>query len=207
MLQYGKKLCPGTLKPQSIGLILFADGVGNNLFGYPENCLDWIRYLGIREKSHVLNSFLCNNNFNFYTILNKLEEFFHIRDQYNAHGFYDGSRFVEGGRNKRSGHQLKITNSKGEIINIVDNGSFFDIHTNEVSRVKGFIKQLSSITDWSYQETKWRCWEGLILKQLKKDMLSSDRKKVNNKNYAELFQKNPFSLAMTASNRIEFSIE
>lgn len=207
LLQYGKKLCPGTLKPQSIGLILFADGVGNNLFGYPENCLDWIRYLGIREKSHVLNSFLCNNNFNFYTILNKLEEFFHIRDQYNAHGFYDGSRFVEGGRNKRSGHQLKITNSKGEIINIVDNGSFFDIHTNEVSRVKGFIKQLSSITDWSYQETKWRCCEGLILKQLKKDMLSSDRKKVNNKNYAELFQKNPFSLAMTASNRIEFSIE
>jgi len=149
-------------------LLLFADGVGNNLFGYPENCLDWIRYLGIGEKSHILNFFLCDNDFNFYTILNKLEQFFHIRDQYNARGFYDGSGFVEGGRNKRSGHQLKITNSKGEIINIVDNGSFFDIHTNEVGRVKGFIKQLSIMTDWSYQENKWRCWEGLILKQLKK---------------------------------------
>lgn len=42
-------------------------------------------------------------------------------------------------------------------------------------------------------------------------MLSSDNSNgspnLNNKNYTALFDKNPFSLAMTAGNRIEYTLE
>ena len=40
--------CAGVIndiQDDAISPLLFADGVGNNLFGYPENCLDWINYL------------------------------------------------------------------------------------------------------------------------------------------------------------------
>lgn len=46
------------LPDSAVSPLLFADGVGNNLFGYPENCLDWIDYLKINDESHILHKFL-----------------------------------------------------------------------------------------------------------------------------------------------------
>ncbi|WP_462137394.1 hypothetical protein [Candidatus Mycalebacterium sp.] len=207
LLQGGGKLASGDICPQAIAPLLFADGVCNNLFGYPENCLDWIHYLGASNKSHILNILLCNSNFTFYTAMNELENFFKVRDQYNACGFFDGNLFVEGGRNKRSGHQLKITNTKGQIINIVNRNGLYEIHINEAERIKGFINELSSLTGWSYQSSKWNCWDELQVTAFSKDMLSNNGTRLNNKTYEDLFLKNPFSLAMTAGDRIEYSIE
>lgn len=194
----------------AISPLLFADGVGNNLFGYPENCLDWIQYLKIDDKKHVLHKFLCENDINFYRIMQYLKEFFAMRDRYNAVGYYNGTEFVEGGNNKRTGHKIKITNGRGEPLNLVKNGETFDIHSTEAERVRGFISELAEMMGWEFKDDKWN-WGKFNLTLLQKGMLSSDRANgapnLNNQTYKALFEKNPFSLAMTASNRIEYTIE
>lgn len=198
------------LPEDAISPILFVDGVGNNLFGYPENCLDWIHYLKIDQKKHILHKFLCENDLNFYKIMQYLKKFFVIRDSFNAMGYFDGTNFVQGGNNKRTGHKIKITNSQGAQINLVNNGSNFDIHPVEAQRVQGFIKEVARMMGWQYRDGKWS-WSNFNLKVFQKGMLSGDSEiassRLNNQTYKALFDRNPFSLAMTASNRIEFTIE
>lgn len=198
------------LPDSAISPLLFADGIGNNLFGYPENCLDWIQYLKIDKEEHILHKFLCENEINFYRIMQYLKAFFAMRDRFNAVGYYDGIKFVEGGNNKRTGHKIKITNGKGEPINLVRKGKTYDIHSTEVERVRGFISELAKMMGWKFRREKWN-WENFNLTLFQKGMLSSDRANgapnLNNQTYKALFEKNPFSLAMTASNRIEYTIE
>lgn len=198
------------LPDTAISPLLFADGVGNNLFGYPENCLDWINYLKINQDSHILHKFLCENEINFYQIMQYLKRFFEIRDRYNATGYFDGNNFVQGGNNKRTGHKIKITNGQGAQINLVRNGSNFDIHATEATRVQGFIREIATMMGWRYLDEKWN-WTGLKLKVLQKGMLSGESttasSRLNNQTYKALFDRNPFSLAMTASNRIEYTTE
>lgn len=204
ILQHGEKI--DRLQPQSIAPLLFADGVGNNLFGYPENCLDWIRYLKIDRDFHILNGLLCGAGISIYDAMNYLNDFFVFRDKSNARGFYDGEKFVERGR-KRSGHQLKLTNTKGEMLNLVNTGKTHRVHDNELGRVRGFIQELSAMVGWAYEESKWRCWDGLVVHKLQKGMLSDDKPRLNKSTYKDLFESgNPFSLAMTASTRMEYSI-
>ena len=198
------------LPDSAVSPLLFADGVGNNLFGYPENCLDWIDYLKINEESHILHKFLCENDINFYQIMKHLKKFFEMRDTYNASGYFNGTDFVQGGNNKRTGHKIKITTSQGLPINLVKSGSIFNIHETEAQRVRGFIQEVAEMMGWQYLDEKWN-WENFNPTAFQKGMLSSDNSNgspnLNNKNYIALFDKNPFSLAMTASNRIEYTIE
>lgn len=198
------------LPKDAISPLLFVDGVGNNLFGYPENCLDWINYLKINQGSHILNKFLCENDLNFYQIMQYLKRFFAMRDGFNASGYFDGTNFVQGGNNKRTGHKIKITNGQGAQINLVNNGSTFDIHPLEAQRVQGFIREVARMMGWQYLDGKWS-WSNLNLKVLQKGILSGDSPtasmRLNNQTYKALFDRNPFSLAMTASNRIEYTIE
>ena len=198
------------LPDTAVSPLLFADGVGNNLFGYPENCLNWINYLKINESNHVLNKFLCENDLNFYQIMQYLERFFVMRDNFNATGYFNGINFVQGGNNKRTGHKIKITNGQGAQINLVNNGSHFDLHSSEAQRVQGFIREIARMMGWQYLERQ-RNWNNFNLKILQKGMLSGEsptaNMRLNNQTYKALFDRNPFSLAMTASNRIEYTIE
>ncbi|MDI6820759.1 MAG: hypothetical protein QMD65_01100 [Patescibacteria group bacterium] len=198
------------LPESAISPLLFADGVGNNLFGYPENCLDWINYLKINQDTHILHKFLCENNLNFYQIMQYLGRFFAMRDRFNATGYFNGANFVQGGNNKRTGHKIKITNGQGAQINLVSNGSNFNIHSIEAQRVQGFIGEVARMMGWQYLDRKWN-WSNFDLKVLQKGMLSGDSTiasaRLNNQTYKALFDRNPFSLAMTASNRIEYTIE
>lgn len=198
------------LPDTAVSPLLFADGVGNNLFGYPENCLDWIDYLKINNENHILHKFFCENDINFYQIMNFLKDFFEIRDQYNATGYFNGSEFIEGGRNKRTGHKLRISDTKGNVINLINQNSLYKIHDTEKNRVSGFIREMANMMGLEYIAEKWN-WENFKLTMFQKGMLSSDAAngspRLNNGTYKELFLKNPFSLAMTASNRIEYTIE
>ncbi|TAL19379.1 hypothetical protein EPN90_03455 [Patescibacteria group bacterium] len=198
------------LPDTAVSPLLFADGVGNNLFGYPENCLDWINYLKINQDGHILNKFLCKNDLNFYQIMQYLERFFAMRDRFNASGYFDGTNFVQGGNNKRTGHKIKITSGQNTQINLVRNGSNFDLHSTEAQRVQGFIRELARMMGWQYLDGQWN-WKNFNLKILQKGMLSGEsrtaRMRLNNQTYKALFDRNPFSLAMTASNRIEYTIE
>jgi len=208
ILQEGRAI--ESLPKDAISPLLFVDGVGNNLFGYPENCLEWINYLKINQDTHILHTFLCENNFNFYQMMQYLGRFFAVRDDFNASGYFNGTTFVPGGRNKRTGHMLKISDKKGTPINLINTSSGFDIHPAEIKRVRGFIQAIASMMGWQYIDEKWN-WSNFNLKVLQKGMLSGDSQtasmRLNNQTYKALFDRNPFSLAMTAGNRIEYTIE
>ncbi len=208
ILQYGEII--DILPDSAISPLLFVDGVGNNLFGYPENCLDWIDYLKINQDSHILHKFFCENDLNFYEVMGYLKEFFKVRDEFNATGYFDGTELIRGGNNKRTGHKIKISNSRGEPINLVKKGVSFDLHPIEANRVQGFITHIATMMGWRYLAENWN-WANFNLQVFKKGMLSSDSEnpdfRLNNKTITALFEKNPLSLAMTATNRIEYSIE
>lgn len=202
ILQAAKKI--DHLSDDSIWPLLFADGVWNNLFGYTENCIEWMNYLGITDKSHILNPLFCSDDTSFFKIMVGLNDFLRIRDTFNATGYYDGSSFMVGGRNKRTGDKLRISNPSGMPINLEKTGDHYKIYQIEKDRIILFIKNLARHVGWDYKDEDWE-WNDLRLWKFTKGDFSMNS--LNNRTYLELMQKNPFSLAMTSGMDIEYTIE
>lgn len=193
------------LPKDSIWPLLFTDGVWNNLFGYTENCIEWINYLGIDNENHILNSLFCSNHYSFYEIMLGLNDFLRMRDNFNASGYFSASgAYIDGGRNKRTGDKLKISNSNGEPINLVKNGTEFDIYNKEKIRLEEFISSMAKYVAWPYQPDKW-CWNNFKLFKFSKGDFSNTA--LSNQTYTSLMDRNPLSLAMTSGTNIEFTIE
>jgi len=193
------------LPNDAIWPLLFTDGVWNNLFGYTENCIEWISYLGIDKNNQILNSLFCTSHYSFYEIMLGLNDFLRMRDGFNASGYFNGSgEYVEGGRNKRTGDKLKISNSSGTPINLVKNNSTFDIHHKEKIRTEEFIASMAKYVGWSYQAERW-CWDNFRLLKFSKDDFS--KISLSNQTYISFMDKNPLSMAMTSGTNIEFTIE
>jgi len=192
------------ISKDSIWPLLFTDGVWNNLFGYTENCLEWINFLNIDNEKHVLNQLFCAGQYSFYDIMLGLNDFLRVRDDYNAKGYYNGNEYIEGGRNKRTGDKLKISNPNGDPINLVDNQYLFDIHTTEKIRMEKFITSISKYVDWTYISENW-CWDNFrLLKFTKGDF--SKPPALSNVTFTSLMNKDPISMAMTSGNNIEYTL-
>ncbi len=193
------------LSKDAIWPLLFTDGVWNNLFGYTENCIEWINYLSINNKNQILNSLLCANHYSFYEIMLGLNDFLRMRDNFNATGYCNGSGlYIEGGRNKRTGDKLRISNSSGIPINLVNNISTVDIHNKEKIRIEEFVISMAKYVGWSYQVEKWH-WNNFRLYKFSKGDFS--KTSLNNQTYSSLMDTNPLSMAMTSGTNIEYTIE
>lgn len=197
----GDKLAIGK---EGVWPLLFTDGVWNNLFGYTENCLDWISWLRIDHPSHSLYPFFCASQHTFYEIMEGMNRFLRLRDSYNASGIFQNGSFSRGGRSKRTGDKLRISDAKGRPVNLVPGGhSTYSIHENERNRIVSFIKEMSQATGWLYHEDKW-CWRDLSLMVFTKQDFSATR--LNNTTYAEMLSRYPFSMAMTCGTNVEYTL-
>ena len=67
------------ISPDAVTPLLFSDGVCNNLFGYPENCLDWFKWLKADDEESLLNS-IFYKNIPFSNVMEKMDKFFKERD-------------------------------------------------------------------------------------------------------------------------------
>src|SRR3990172_4616057 len=160
------------LSENAVWPLLFTDGVWNNLFGYTENCLDWIYFLDIDDKNNILHNVFCDNNHSVYDVMRGINSFLRIRDSQNAKGFYSDGEYTEGGRNKRTGDKLRISNNRGEPINIQKQSqSLYKIHDLEKSRVISFIKHMATQIEWNFLPDKWT-WENFSLYVFSKDDFS-----------------------------------
>lgn len=196
-----------SLTKNSIWPLLFTDGVWNNLFGYTENCIEWINYLGIDEPTNSMNSLFCSSHYSFYEIMLGLNDFLRMRDNFNSEGYFNsGGQYQIGGRNKRTGDKLKITSSNGEPINIVKEEKYYSIHEKEKLRIEKFITSMSKYVDWAYDPNKW-LWHDFRLLKFTKGNFSDTAKPLNNKSYTDLMDRNPISMAMTSGNDIEYTLE
>lgn len=191
-----------SIPEKSVWPLLFTDGVWNNLFGYTENCLSWFKLLGIDKKKHILNQLFCSNDMSFYKIMVGLNELLRIRDKYNAKGAYDGTIYRLGGRNKRTGDKLRITNSSGQPINLESINKHYKIHDDEKNRVVGFIKEMAVFMRLVYDERVWS-WDRLKIYQFTKGILSA----MSNRKYLSLMRKNPLSMAITSGQEMEYTLE
>ncbi|MBU4339065.1 hypothetical protein KKB43_04125 [Patescibacteria group bacterium] len=193
------------LPKNAIWPLLFTDGVWNNLFGYTENCIEWINYLGIDSSKQILNALFCTSHYSFYEIMLGLNDFLRMRDGFNAVGYLNNDgEYIVGGRNKRTGDKLKISNSNGEPINLVKNNSLFNIYHKEKIRIEEFITSVAKYVDWPYQAEKWS-WNNFRLSKFAKDDFSKIA--LSNQSYISLMDKNPLSMAMTSGANIEFTTE
>lgn len=193
------------LPKDAIWPLLFTDGVWNNLFGYTENCIEWINCMGISNDNQILNSLFCSSHYSFYEIMLGLNDFLRMRDNFNASGYLnrDGT-YINGGRNKRTGDKLKISNSAGESINLVKNDNTYDIHGKEKIRIEEFITSMGKYVDWSYKTENWQ-WNDFRLFKFSKEDFSKTG--LSNQTYTALMDKNPLSLAMTSGMNIEYTLE
>ncbi len=188
------------LAEEATTVLLFTDGVWNNLFGYTENCLDWFSYLRFNDPGQPLHH-IFNHTTSIHDVMADMNRFLRVRDQCNASGMFVNGTYATGGRNLRTGDKLRISNPDGSPINLEQDGNVHRIHQKEKDRVEQFLNALTDRTGWVYNPNQW-CWKGLTLRKMEKGAI-----KPSNERYIDLFRRNPLSLAMTSSDLIEFTVE
>jgi len=193
-----------SIDEQGIRPMLFTDWVWNNLFWYTENCLERIDYMWINNPKNPLYYHFCGNQHSFYEIMQWLDSFLRMRDTYNAEWYYDWVSYIIWGRNKRTWDKLKFSKPNWEPINLVWNWTLYNIHEIEKVRIENFIKSMARYLWREYKEESWYWWD-LHLKTFSK----WDFKNINltNSAYLDLMSNNPFSMAMTSSDNIEYTLD
>lgn len=177
-----------TIPTLAICPLLYTDGVFKNLFNYPENCLDWLRYLVADQKGSALNKIFFNEHYSVHSLMRALNDFFGKIQGINP-------------QKKRGNDKIKISDTKGMPVNLEEDNKTFSITAEERLKAESFIKILSNLTGWGYKQGAW-VWEGFRLKKFTKGNI-----RPNNKNFEALMKQKPISWAMTSGQSIEYTLD
>lgn len=171
--------------------LYFVDGTYKVLFSYPENVLEWIGFLGGRKSGAVINKVFCNSHYSVRDMMIAMDNFFRARDNICP---------PRGGQRRERGDRLVISDNNGPM-NIVQQGKYYSIESSAKDRIEKFIKLISNLTSWIYDKQKWS-WSNLVLMTFNK---SIDKPLV--RSYYPVVQKDPFSFAITAADRFEYTLQ
>ena len=197
---------PIELAPEAVVPLLFSDGVCNNLFGYPENCLDWLEWLQANDPASLLYG-VFYKEIPFSSVMEQMEAFFEARDRYNSACYYDcGDECVVTTRRSRSGHHMLLSLSDGAPMNLLRNADgTYDIFEPERERTLGFINLMAARMGWRALPEKWLFSDLKLYKFKKESMGPSSARKLNQSNYTAMAEGDCFSMAITASSTIEYT--
>ncbi len=163
--------------------LLYTDGTFKNLFNYPDNCLDWLDFLGAKIDKTSLNDLFYSEHYTISRLMIALNNlFFELKKINNG---------------KRGGDKIKISDKNGNLINF--DGSQFDQETQE--KAKLFLTLLEQKTGWKYLKTNWH-WELFDIYRFQKGIIKPSQGRYN-----DLMSKNPLSLAMTSGNTLEYTLD
>lgn len=165
--------------------LLYTDGVFKNLFNYPENCLSWLEFLRAKDKSNPLKAIFFNEHYSVSSLMLALKNFFAEMSALNA--------------GRRGGDKIKISDSKGDIINFETKSGALDFNVS--SRAQKFLQLLASKTGWVYNSKNW-CWDNFRVHKFTKGIIKPSQVR-----YDALMQKNPVSLAITSALTLEFTLD
>ena len=191
---------------EAIVPLLFSDGVLNNLFGYPENCLEWFQWMKANNPSSLLYN-VFYKEVPFSSVMEQVKNFFEARDQFNSTCYYDfNDQIKKDKKTRRSGHHMIISQSNGMPTNIVQNAnSTYDIFDEEKARTLGFINFMAELMGWGTFPEKWG-FSNLKLYRFKKESMSdTSTLRLNQKNYKNMVEGNCFSMAITGTTTIEYT--
>lgn len=180
------------LDDSAICPLYFTDGTFNVLFSYPENVLQWLKYLKADDTNSALHFLFENDKYTINTLMKAMDEFFRERDKISIH--------------KERGDRLRISLKSGAPHNLEPELEGYKINEQAKERITKFIKLISSLTKWDYKEQDWK-WNNFIVKTFSKSDFTGDKKSLTNKNYEEFLLKQPLSWAMTSGQNIEYTLE
>ncbi|CDG65940.1 hypothetical protein MBMB1_1862 [Methanobacterium sp. MB1] len=178
---------------EAIAPLFFVDGTFNVLFKYPENVMNWLKYLRADEDDSPLKTVFMGEKYSVYGMMLEMDEFFRKRDEISVP--------------KERGDRLRISVKDGSPFNIIkESDGTYSLKDDPVERIKNFINILSQFTGWEFLERNW-CWNGFDLFKFTKRDFKADSNNVNGTNFNELMLKNPLSWAMTSGQNIEYTLE
>ncbi len=181
------------ISTSAIAPLFFADGVFNILYGYPENVLQWLRYLGIHNDSSCLRQVFMHDHFTVYEQMEVMDRFFRDRDRLNVKG-ERGDKFV-------------ISTSDSQFVNVIQGvDGLFAVTNNAWARLEGFLDILSGTTGWTYDASKWNSKNMRGYRFHKSNFIAEDRS-MTIQNYNAFINKSPLSWAITSNDNLEFTLE
>lgn len=163
--------------------LLYADGTFKNLFNYPDNCLDWLNFLGANIEKTSLNDLFYNEHYTISRLMLALNNLFFELRKLN--------------KGKRGGDKIKISDKSGNLINF--NGNQFEQNTKE--KALSFLGILEKKTSWKYVDVSWH-WGQFDIYTFQKGIIKPSQGR-----YDELMLKNPLSLAITSGNTLECTLD
>lgn len=165
--------------------LLYTDGTFKNLFNYPDNCLDWLDFLGAKSEKTSLNNLFYNEHYSISRLMFALSNLFLELKAINS--------------GKRGGDKIKISDKNGNLTNF--NKAHFTFNEDAREKAKSFLKILEQKTGWEYLDEKWH-WGRYDVFKFQKGIIkpSQDR-------YNDLMSKHPLSLAFTSGNTLEYTLD
>ncbi|MDP3948408.1 MAG: hypothetical protein Q8Q17_00480 [bacterium] len=169
----------------AVSSLLYTDGTFKNQFNYPENCLSWLDFLGASHANNPLQKIFLDRHYSTYELMVELKDLF--------------SKFSIIGGGKRGGDKIKISDSKGNIVNI-------DSRTHQLKpetkmQAEKLLKMLADKTGWTFTPAHWS-WGPYQTTRFKKGSVKPGKARYN-----ALLAQNPISLAIISRNSIEYTID
>ncbi len=182
--------CPSS----AVGPLLFTDGTYKNLFGYTENCLNWLQYLRADEPGSPLNAIFYEDSYTIARLMRGMNDFWRARDAISVRG--------------QRGDRVAITTrgGRGEVVNLEPNGEYLAFDRAAKARAERFLKLLARQTGWAYLSDRWS-WHGWVLREFTKQDLKSQKVSVTGKSFSAMVVRNPLSFAMTSGDNYEYTLE
>ncbi len=189
---------------RSAAPLLFTDGVLNNLYGYPENCLEWASFLGFDRPESFVGSQIFNHHGTLEN-MRMMDQFFRSRDRLNPTQRFENGQVQAGGR-KRKGDKLIISSKDSDAVNFVprpDRPGSVCLFEPEAQRIAEFLRLIGDQgLGLPYLPDAWNFSE-FHLKPLRK----MSRDNLSGAAFVEVMRQNPFSLAITSGKEVEYTVE
>jgi len=169
---------------------IFVDGVFKNLFNYPENCLDWLKYLTNNDSNHPLE-ILLNHPTSIKELTGLIKDFL---DELNASWTTQ--------KKDRKGKITLYRKGKLEDIKKIENDYYLDKTVS--NELHNYLKHLANRYKWNFDVNNWN-----VLKD-KLDVVIFDKKinETRKKYYDEAIRQKPISLAIISKNKgLQYTID
>jgi hypothetical protein len=173
------------ISKNAIGPLLYTDGTFKNQFNYPENCISWLNFLGASTENNPLQKVFQDPHYSIYELMLELKDFF--------------SKISIIGGGKRGGDKIKISDSKGNSINL-DPASRRLLPETQ-AQAENFIRMLAERTGWNFNPGHWSQGPYTVYK-FKKGSI-----KPGKATYNDLLAQDPVSLAIISGLSIEYTTD
>ena len=185
------------LDKSSIFPLLFVDGMYKVMFSYPENVLNWFSFLRIDEEKNPLNNIFYSTGNSLMKIMDGMNNFFHKRDEF------------KGNEKRDRGDRLILSDENGAK-NLNKISELYEINKDNKERIINFTKFISEMLGWSFKEENWT-FDNFRLVNFEKKKLESATgvtkdKRFTIENFKKIYEEKPLSMAVTAGNRLEYTM-